>query len=95
MRKGDYVVLAYGSANRDERQFLDADIYDIHRNPTGHLGFGTGKYFCIGNDFARMVMERAMHVVLAQMPPFILARDALAWVPSSNFRSPMALYLVR
>ena len=45
MRKGDYVVLAYGSANRDERQFPDADVYDLHRNPTGHLGFGTGKHF--------------------------------------------------
>ena len=95
MRKGDYVVLAYGSANRDERQFPDADIYDLHRNPTGHLGFGTGKHFCIGNDFARMVMERAMHVFLAQMPPFTLASDAISWVPSSNFRSPVALHLAR
>ena len=95
MRKGDYVVLAYGSANRDERQFPDADIYALHRNPTGHLGFGTGKHFCIGNDFARMVMERAMHVFLAQMPPFTLASDALSWVPSSNLRSPVALHLAR
>ncbi len=93
MRKGDYVVLAYGSANRDERQFPDADIYHLHRNPTGHLGFGTGKHFCIGNDFARMVMERAMHVFLAQMRPFILASEALSWVPSWNFRSPVTLHL--
>lgn len=70
MRKGDFVVLAYGSANRDERQFPDADKYDLHRNPRGHLGFGTGKHFCIGNDFARMVMESAMHVFLGQMPQF-------------------------
>ena len=93
MRKGDYVALAYGAANRDERQFPNADIYDLERNPKGHLGFGTGKHFCIGNDFARMVMERAMNVFLAQMPPFRLERDHLAWVPSSNFRSPVALPL--
>jgi len=93
MRKGDFVVLAYGSANRDERQFPDADRYDLHRNPRGHLGFGTGKHFCIGNDFARMVMERAMNVFLAQMPPFRLAEGQLDWVPSSNFRSPVALPL--
>ena len=95
MRKGDFVVLAYGSANRDERQFPDADSYDLQRNPKGHLGFGTGKHFCIGNDFARMVMERAMHVFLEQMPQFSLGETQIDWVPSSNFRSPVALPLVR
>ena len=68
MLKGDSVVPAYGSANRDERQFTDADNYDLRRNPKRHLGFGTCKHFCIGNDFTRMVMERAMNVFLDQMP---------------------------
>ena len=94
MRKGEFVVLAYGSANRDERQFPDANKYDLHRNPKGHLGFGTGKHFCIGNDFARMVMERAMNVFIEKMPQFGLEETKLDWVPSSNFRSPIALQLV-
>ena len=94
MREGDFVVLAYGSANRDERQFPDADKYDLHRNPKGHLGFGTGKHFCIGNDFARMVMERAMNVFIEKMPKFGLEKTQIDWVPSSNFRSPVALQLV-
>jgi cytochrome P450 len=95
MRKGDFVVLAYGSANRDERKFPDADIYDLQRNPSGHLGFGTGKHFCIGNDFARMVMERSMGVFLQKMPEFSLSEDRFDWVPSSNFRSPVTLPLGR
>ena len=95
MREGDFVVLAYRSANRGERQFADVDKYDLHRNPKGHPGFGTGKQFCIGNAFARMVMERAMHVFLEQMPQFSLGESQLDWVPSSNFRSPVALPLVR
>ena len=94
MRKGEFVVLAYGSANRDERQFPDANKNDLHRNPKGHLGFGTGKHFCIGNDFARMVMERAMNVFIEKMPQFGLEETKLDWVPSSNFRSPIALQLV-
>lgn len=93
MRAGDFVVLAYGAANRDERKFPDADTYDLNRNPSGHLGFGTGKHFCIGNDFARMVMERAMTVFLQQMPQFSLASTRFDWVPSSNFRSPVTLPL--
>ncbi|MGB1999357.1 MAG: cytochrome P450 [Candidatus Puniceispirillaceae bacterium] len=95
MRKGDFVVLAYGSANRDERQFPDADNYELQRNPKGHLGFGTGKHFCIGNDFARLVMERTMNVFLEQIPLFSLDGAQLEWVPSSNFRSPVALKLVQ
>jgi len=93
MRAGDFVVLAYGAANRDERKFRNADVYDLYRNPSGHLGFGTGKHFCIGNDFARMVMERAMMVFLQQMPEFSLANSQFDWVPSSNFRSPVTLPL--
>ena len=94
MRKGDFVVLAYRSANRDERQFADVDSCDLHRNPKGHPGFGTGKQFCIGNAFARMVMESAMNVLLEQMPQFSLGEAQLDRVPSSNFRNPVALPLV-
>jgi cytochrome P450 len=28
MREGDFVCLAYGSGNRDKRQYLNADVYD-------------------------------------------------------------------
>ena len=39
MRAGDFVCLAYGSGNRDERQFPNPDVYDVRRKPRGHLGF--------------------------------------------------------
>lgn len=93
MKAGDTVVLAYGSANRDERKFPDPDVYDIERMPKGHLGFGTGKHFCIGNTFARMVTENAMHRLLQSIPNFHLADRNFEWVSSSNFRSPVQLPL--
>lgn len=93
MRAGDAVVLAYGAANRDERKFADPDRYDIDRDPRGHLGFGAGKHFCIGSGFARLVTEVAMARFLAAFPGVTLARESFGWVPSSNFRSPMALPL--
>ena len=88
------MVLAYGSANRDERKFPDADVFDIQRNPRGHLGFGTGKHFCIGSGFARMVTATAMTRLLARIPDFELGNRDLDWIPSSNFRSPVSLPLV-
>ena len=93
MEAGDTVVLAYGSANRDERKFPKADVYDIDRNPRGHLCFGTGKHFCIGNTFARMVTEIAFGRLLERIPDFAVADPDFEWISSSNFRSPLKLPL--
>ena len=53
---GDFVVLLYASANRDEAVFGDtADRFDIHRDviPT-HLAFGFGEHLCLGASLARL-----------------------------------------
>ena len=91
---GDTVVLAYGAANRDERKFPEADVFDIDRNPRGHLGFGTGKHFCIGSVFARMVTAAAINRLLLRIPDFELGTRDFDWIPSSNFRSPVSLPFV-
>lgn len=93
MHAGDYVVLAYGAANRDPRKFTDPDRYDIGRKPQGHLGFGTGKHFCIGSQFSRLVSDVAMGAFLQRIPHFRRSNADLAWISSSNFRSPLSLPL--
>jgi cytochrome P450 len=91
IRAGDKVVLAFGSANRDERKFPNPDTFDINRRPLGHLGFGSGKHFCLGAQMARLVTEVAMRRFLSRVPDYHLAADSVAWNSSSNFRSPIAL----
>jgi cytochrome P450 len=91
IREGDKVVLAFGSANRDERKFPNPDIFDIDRRPLGHLGFGSGKHFCLGAQMARLVTETAMRRFLERVPEYHLTADKLSWNSSSNFRSPVAL----
>jgi hypothetical protein len=51
--EGAQVLLHIGSANRDERQFEDADTFDIHREATRHLGMGQGIHFCVGAPLGR------------------------------------------
>jgi cytochrome P450 len=51
--EGAQVLLHIGSANRDERQFEDADIFDIHREMSRHLGMGQGVHFCVGAPLGR------------------------------------------
>jgi cytochrome P450 len=91
LRIGDKVALAFGSGNRDWRKFPDPDTYDIERRPLGHLGFGSGKHFCLGAQMARLVTEVAMRRFLERVPDYHLTVDKLAWNSSSNFRSPAAL----
>ena len=93
MRPGDFVMLCYGSANRDPRKFDDADSYRLERRPKGHLGFGGGVHSCLGANLARLACKVAAEELLAAVPDFAVAPGPISWLPSSNFRSPQALYL--
>jgi len=50
---GDRILLAYPSANRDERVFADPDAFDIRRSPNPQIAFGFGTHFCLGASLAR------------------------------------------
>jgi cytochrome P450 len=95
MREGDFVCLAFGSANRDERQYPDPDTYDIHRRTKGHLGFGGSVHLCLGTTIARMSVKIAMKAFHDVVPEYERVHDELPWMPSSTFRSPMELRLRR
>lgn len=93
MREGDFVCLAYGSGNRDDRQFPDPDRYDIARKPRGHLGFGGGVHACLGTAIARLAVKIAFEEFHRVVPRYRRVADQLAWMPSSTFRSPLRLDL--
>jgi cytochrome P450 len=58
LKKGDMIMLRYGAANRDERQFKAPDEVDIHRKKAGaQLAFGAGVHFCIGAPLARQELN--------------------------------------
>ncbi len=93
MKKDDFVCLAYGAANRDERRFPNPDEYDIDRRPMGHLGFGGGTHTCLGASIAKLATQLAMEEFLNRIPDFRRVDKDLPWMPSSTFRSPMRLVL--
>lgn len=52
---GDFVLMLYASANRDEAVFGElAASFDIARDPNPHVGFGFGEHFCLGAALARL-----------------------------------------
>jgi cytochrome P450 len=57
MDENQKVLLFLASANRDERQWKQADVFDIERKPTGHMAFGSGIHGCVGQVVARLEGE--------------------------------------
>jgi cytochrome P450 len=63
---GDWVLLHYLSANRDEDVFERADEFDVTRADAGHAAFGGGgTHFCLGAQLARLELR----VLLEELYP--------------------------
>jgi len=93
--KGATVAPLLGSANRDEREFPDADRFDIQRRPRGHFGFGFGKHFCLGSSLARLEARSALEVLLPELPKLERRGGEREWIDSFLVRGPRRLLLQR
>jgi cytochrome P450 len=77
MKAGDRVVLATWPANRDPRQFPDADRFVIDRSANRHCAFGVGIHRCVGSHLARLELRVAIEEWLARIPDFEVAPGAV------------------
>jgi cytochrome P450 len=86
--KGSTVFCVIHSANRDERQFADADTLNLERSPNRHVTFGEGGHYCVGAALARMEARIAFNAMLQRWPKLQLANNAAApeWKPGSVLR---------
>ncbi len=73
--KGAMVRLVWAAANRDEREFPNADAFDVTRPAPRHLGFGVGAHFCLGARLARLEARVAFEELLARVPEYELCGD--------------------
>jgi cytochrome P450 len=96
MRKGDRVLMAWASANRDGREFEDPDTLDVTRWPNRHVAFGLGPHRCAGAHLARVIVRSALTQVLERMPDYVVDVAALEHFPdqsvSVGFRSIPATF---
>lgn len=69
IRAGNWVVLFYVSANRDEKAFESPDELRLDRDPNPHVGFGGGgPHYCLGATLARTQMRSIFHELLTRLP---------------------------
>lgn len=71
LKAGEVVILRYGAANRDERQFECPNDLDIHRKNAGsQLAFGSGAHHCVGAPLARQELNLGFPALLERMENF-------------------------
>jgi cytochrome P450 len=70
MPKGTLVTIGIGAANRDPEPFPDPDRFDVARNPTRHLAFGSGIHMCAGMSLARLEGRIAIERFLRRFPDY-------------------------
>ncbi len=64
----DRVFLMFGSANRDEAHFTNADQFDPTRDTAKSIAFGAGPHFCAGAAASRaMIADVALPSVFARL----------------------------
>ena len=65
---GDWLMLVYLSANRDDAVFTDPYRFDVRRkNANEHIAFGTGVHFCLGAHLARMELKAFIRELLSRL----------------------------
>jgi cytochrome P450 len=74
------ILAMIGSANRDPKQFPEADRFDITREPNPHLAFGHGIHFCLGAPLARLEARVALTDLITRLAGMRLASDE-PWTP--------------
>jgi cytochrome P450 len=88
---GERVLLLAGSANRDGAVFPDPDQYDLDRDTTKLVSFGSGRHFCMGAPLARLEARIALGELVSRVARYDVDPDGIVRVHSINVRGLAAL----
>jgi cytochrome P450 len=89
--EGARVLLLVGSANRDERVFAAADRYDLDRDTSRLVSFGSGRHFCMGAPLARLEARIGLTELVERVATYDVDPDGIERVHSINVRGLASL----
>ncbi|MGH7780988.1 MAG: cytochrome P450 [Candidatus Binataceae bacterium] len=89
------LLLAIGSANRDESEFPRSAEFDIHRgNAKEHLAFGFGIHYCFGAPLARLELKVILEELTRRIPAMRLVADqGFTYSANISFRGPQRVLI--
>jgi len=76
LKRGDFLMLSWLSANFDEKVFDRPDEVILDRSPNPHLAFGVGPHRCIGMHLARVMFTVLIREILTRVPDYRVDREA-------------------
>lgn len=84
--KGARILILYGSANRDETRYQDADKFDVERfqnTAPNHIAFSHGMHHCLGSNLARREGRIALEILSQRLPSLRLCpNQQLTHIPA-------------
>ncbi|HXW39475.1 MAG TPA: cytochrome P450, partial [Acidimicrobiales bacterium] len=83
---GARVVLLIGAANRDPAVFPVPDRYDLDRDTSKLVSFGSGRHFCMGAPLARLEARVVLDELVARVADYDLDEAGNRRVHSVNVR---------
>ena len=73
---GSRVMLIWGAANHDDREFAEPGRFDITRTVTKHLAFGHGPHYCLGANLARLQVHTVLRELFTRLPDIEVSGEA-------------------
>jgi cytochrome P450 len=95
IRKGATIALMIGAANRDTRQWPDANELRLDRPDPKPISFGHGVHYCIGASLARLESRVALPAFLASFGDYTIDLVTAKWKRSHTLRGPVSLQVRR
>jgi P450-derived glycosyltransferase activator len=73
VRRGQFVAILIGGANRDPAVHPDPNRFDITRRQHDNLAFSSGIHYCVGQPLAKLEAVTAVRAVAERWPGLALA----------------------
>jgi cytochrome P450 len=91
IQAGELITLCLGSANRDEAEFANPEVFDMGRSPNRHLAFGHSIHFCLGAPLARLEANIGLSLLLQRLSDIRVASNESLEPVSMGFLGVRAL----
>ncbi|AHH19261.1 cytochrome P450 [Nocardia nova SH22a] len=88
---GARILLLTGSANRDPEIFDRPDVFDIDRDTSDAVVFGSGRHHCLGSNLGLLELRTALGEIGARVSDYDIDTGGVRRVHSSNNRGFAAL----